>query len=323
MKHFHLRFVNFWITNFLLSIIFLNCKPEPSKFTIHGFAMGTTYTIHVTKNPDLENLKDLIEEELEYLENIFSQYRENSELCRFNKEYRIGKLYPVSREFQEVLELSLQIQEESKGAFSPILGKLVSMWGFGPKQIPWDEKILQCKDSVSLEVKDVGVFLKFRQLEFCKDPKYRPELDFSGIAKGYAIDKIMDLLRMNQYESAMVEIGGDLCVRTSLHDSFSWRIGIQSPKGGGLKEILHLVNGCVATSGNASQRIQKDGKEYTHILDPRTGYPLEKPLSSVTVIMKEGERLGARSDAWATALFVLGEENAKDFLSNKRVIFAK
>lgn len=313
--------------------------------------MGTGYSI--LSYQELEPFQEEIEEELERVENIFSTYRENSELVRFNETYQWNQEFPISDELSEIWRLSQKLKKDSGGAFSVEIGRSVDAWGFGarkkdrPLRKEIREKIRTCRKSVEFQLlpnqpppqpqnsnqnsnRNSSLYPSqnpsqnpFRLLPvlrdasgICKQKNIRPALDFSGIAKGYGIDRLRILLTRKSVESYMIEIGGDVCVRST--NGRKWNIGIRDPGNPHhIQKIIPLENGCVATSGNAHQRIQESGKTVTHILDPRKGLPIEKEISSVSVVYRwKGEPRvrypGALVDAWATALFVLGESGAKD-----------
>jgi len=306
----------------VLWIFYGGCTLDKEKFSISGTVMGTTYTIKILEKDRVEDVSELVDGELDRLETIFSTYQKDSEISKFNDEYEIEKFYPLSPEFLEVWDIAEEIRQQSEEAFSPVLGRVVEAWGFGASDnnVPLPNEILEtiirCQNSILFERLDQGILPRKapQSPAICMDRKIRPKLDFSGIAKGYAVDRIMDVLRQNGIDSAMVEIGGDLCVRSSTHEPYFWKIGIRKPKSKGISKTLELQNGCVATSGNAYQTLLWEGKQYSHILNPKTQYPLEAETSSVTVVFEKGTRPGARSDAWATALFVIGEKSQERFL---------
>jgi thiamine biosynthesis lipoprotein len=132
------------------------------------------------------------------------------------------------------------------------------------------------------------------------------QLDFSAIAKGYAVDAVAELLASNGIENYLVEVGGELRASGQKQNGDLWRIAIEKPSlpQGGIQQVVDLKNVAVATSGDYRNYFEKNGKRYSHTIDPRTGYPVDHKLVSVTVIAATA----AKADALATAMMVLGPE---------------
>jgi thiamine biosynthesis lipoprotein len=134
------------------------------------------------------------------------------------------------------------------------------------------------------------------------------EIDLSSIAKGYAVDRVLEILRENGVTRALVEIGGELRTMGGRPEGGPWRLAVESPLPGAPRalEALAVTDGAVATSGDYRNFFVVDGTRYAHIVDPRSGYPVAQELLSVTVI----DDSCMLADAWATALIVLGREAA-------------
>ncbi|MCC5814515.1 MAG: FAD:protein FMN transferase [Leptospira sp.] len=256
-------------------IIVLSIFPSCKKqyHSIHGSTMGTTYTI--SSDTELKAHYSKLDNELGRIENVFSTYKKDSEISQINQSISQNRSYTMSSEMQDLLDLSKQIGMESGGAFSAELGDLVKSWGFG---------------------------------------KYSGKYDLSGIAKGYGVDRLAIMLQDLGVNEYMIEIGGEVCTSINPGSSKKWKIGIPNPTDPSrLFRVLYLREGCIATSGNNQQSIVKDGKKYTHIIDPRIGIPIERESSSVTVYLDKNIENGivfhgAWVDAWATAFYVLGVE---------------
>ena len=279
--------------------------------TSQGEIFGTTY--HVRYN-STQNLDKEIEQELFRVDTIFSLFKENSLLSRFNRGEDKGKGNTL---FAEVIKLSLEISNETEGAFDITVAPLVNAWGFGFK----NKQPLSNKQVDSLQ-KLVGYqHLSFNGIELTKDiPNL--QIDCGAIAKGYAVDRIAKLLSDKGCQNYMVEIGGEVVVKGNNDKGEKWKIGINKPTQHALpteedlQTLLSLTNCGIATSGNYRNFYIKDGKKYAHSIDPKTGYPVQHSLLSATVITQSC----AKSDALATAFMVMGLDKAKAFVETHKDI---
>jgi Membrane-associated lipoprotein involved in thiamine biosynthesis len=279
--------------------------------TSQGEIFGTTY--HVRYN-STQNLDKEIEQELFRVDTIFSLFKENSLLSRFNRGEDKGKGNTL---FAEVIKLSLEISNETEGAFDITVAPLVNAWGFGFK----NKQPLSNQQVDSLQ-KLVGYqHLSFNGKELTKDiPNL--QIDCGAIAKGYAVDRIAKLLSDKGCQNYMVEIGGEVVVKGNNDKGEKWKIGINKPTQHALpteedlQTLLSLTNCGIATSGNYRNFYIKDGKKYAHSIDPKTGYPVQHSLLSTTVITQSC----AKSDALATAFMVMGLDKAKAFVETHKDI---
>ena len=289
------------------ALILAGCGKSPETFELRGQAMGTTWSIRVIAPADgsgvaLEPLRERVTARLEEFENVFSTWRPDSEVSRFNA--REGEeWFAVSPLFLDVLEEAVRVSELTGGAFDVTAGPLVELWGFGSggaaERIP-DRAALD-----RLLPATGGEHLQWRESPPAVR-RTRPgmQLDFSAIAKGYAADEICDLLFEAGLSDYLVEIGGEVSARGMRADGQAWSIGIESPDRTGVTEAVPLWDAAIATSGDYRNYFEHDGRRYSHVLDPRTGWPVHHGLTSVTVIASSA----ATADALATALLVLGPE---------------
>jgi FAD:protein FMN transferase len=306
---------SFLFAGFLLLTGLLGCAEKPEQLVFSGLVMGTTYQVKVVPN-DLvvsNNLADQIDERLQSLDGTFTTYQKTSELMTFNQS-TINKPLVVSEELFEVMSIAKQTYEQTNGAFDPTVGPLVNLWGFGPNYtdqvIPPPESIAQHLSSVGLNHllfdKQAGTVTRLSDIH----------LDLSAVAKGYAVDEVAELLASHGIENYLVEVGGELRLKGLKANGERWRIAIEKPYSGqvvgqenAVQEVLELENVAVATSGDYRNYFEQGGKRYSHTIDPRTGYPIDHNLASVTVI----SQTAARADALATAMMVLGPEGALKF----------
>lgn len=292
---------------FFCCILLASCDLPSSiqELNFQGSTMGTTYSIKTftdTAYP-VEKLRSLVDDRLMVIDQSMSTYIPQSEISRLNQNLS-NEWLPVSVEICELLALSFQVSELSGGRFDITVGPLVNAWGFGPREV----EIKPSDKDIRLLLERVG----YRFVEFnCSKrevKKARPVyLDFSAIAKGYAVDQIGALLREHGFEQFMVEIGGEILLSGKKPESKAlWKIAIERPEFGGGKpiEVLALTDVGVATSGDYRNFIEWDGERVSHTIDPLTGYPVQHSLASVTVISHSV----AHADAMTTALNVLGPD---------------
>ena len=232
-------------------------------------------------------------------ERVFSKTIEGSEVWRLN--HAGGQPVSVGADVRRVLEASLELFRASGGAFNIAVGRLMALWDFKSKSpaLP-EEAALRAARSAS----DAGRI----ELEGgCVRMPADMEIDLGGIAKGYIADRVAEQLRAGGAETALLNFGGNIVTIGPKPDGSLWRIGLQSPGGVWGEDywaVTELDAGTVVTSGVYERGFELDGKRYHHILDPRTGFPAESGLLSVTIRGKDS----MLADGLATAALVLGAE---------------
>lgn len=243
-------------------------------------------------------VKQALFDEMGRLEQLLSYSDPDSEVGAING--AAGKEpVAVSPETAAVIEKALAYSSISAGAFDPTIAPLLERWGFqgGEHRVPDPEELEEARAAVDYSLVEVGggkVFL----------PRSGMALDLGGIAKGYIVDRGLDLLAQSGVEHALINAGGDVGILGPKADGSSWRIGIKHPRS---SEIIAVIpwgeRGAVVTSGDYERFFEEDGVRYHHILDPRTGRPASS-LLSVTVVAPTA----MEADALSTALFVLGPQ---------------
>ncbi|MCZ6829666.1 MAG: FAD:protein FMN transferase [Gammaproteobacteria bacterium] len=290
-----------------LLVLLAACGQAPGPVTLQGPTMGTRY--HVTlvagsETIDPAQMQAGIDAVLDTIEDSMSSWRDDSEISRFNRAPP-GKWWPVSAGFLEVFSLARQVTLASDGAYDVSVAPLVELWGFGPgagASIPGQAQIDAAMQRVGEAYVDMDV--PGQRLR-----KQRPlALDFSSIAKGYGVDKLGQWLEQQGHVNYMVEIGGEIRVRGHSPRGTPWRIAIEKPEPVAREAVavLEITDQAVATSGDYRNFFEVDGVRYSHSIDPRKGRPVRHQLVSVTVV----HRSTTLADAWATALIVLGPEQA-------------
>lgn len=286
------------------------CQPPGTiqEYRFQGSTMGTTFEVKVVASllpePQQELVREAIQAQLQDIDGKMSTYREASEISRLNRS-RETTPHPLSRETYTVLAEALRISRMTGGAFDITVGPLVNAWGFGPAPHP-------AALPTAAEIEQLKLRSGWAKIEL--DPrtssirKGEPALylDLSAIAKGYAVDRLSEVLVEMNLTRHMVELGGE--VRTSGRNASGnpWRIAIEKPVSGGraFQRILPLENLAVATSGDYRNFRRAEGGHLSHTIDPRTGRPVRHELASVSVV----DASCMRADGYATALMVLGED---------------
>ncbi|RUO61956.1 FAD:protein FMN transferase ApbE [Pseudidiomarina insulisalsae] len=278
--------------------------------------MGTTYHIrYVSANPRHESAKvqERVDAVLAQINSQMSTYDPTSELSRFNSRMTTEPVV-VSRSLEQVVRRALEIAEETDGLLDVTVGPLVNLWSFGPKQRP--EKV---PDAMELQAVKAVTGYQHLNVENHQLQKEIPELyvDLSTIAKGYAVDRVARLLEQMEIQNYLVEIGGEMRLKGNKPGNQPWRIAIEKPDSSqrAAQRIIEPGNMAVATSGDYRNYFEEDGVRYSHIIDPRTGRPIQHNLVSVTVLADTC----MDADAYATALTVMGPEQALVFAEQKRL----
>lgn len=273
--------------------------------------MGTSFMVKVPAVPVAAKARIAadIRRRLEEVNASLSIYRSDSEISGFNRAGHKIRALAASRDFLNVLGTSLHVHGLTKGAFDPSVKPLADLWGFGPhsrRAGPWTppdpEDVRRCLEYVGL---DRVLMLPSGQV-FTET--LRLELDFGAVAKGYAVDEIAGILRRHGMENFLVEIGGEVIAAGRNSANRRWRVGVNRPTaeaaGNDVILVLEIQDQAVATSGDYRQFFRHDDRTYSHVLDPRSGYPVLDPPDSVTVLAKSA----ALADALATGLMVLGTD---------------
>jgi len=276
------------------------------------FMMGTlvSFTVVGVEKDQAEAAIHAATNEMQRIEDAFTIYGSvDNEVKHFNRS-PVGQRIQLSDEVNMLLHIALKVQQQSHGAFNPALGALNKLWGFSqtpaPTHPPNKNRVEKKRQGLSHCVHESPEGW-WRDSEQC-------QLDFGAIAKGYAIDRGIKILKDHAIQNAIIDAGGDLRL-IGQHGKQAWRIGIRSPRDAKkMLGVLHLQGDVsVVTSGDYERFFMENGKRYHHILNPQTGCPSVKS-QSVTVVAKQA----MLADAWSTAVFVLGKKGVD--LANKQAL---
>ncbi len=273
-----------------------------------GFCLDTvvSLTLYGTKEEaPLEECFSL----LENYESLLSRTKEGSDVWNIN--HSGGAPVTVSEETAQLIETALDYSARSDGAFDITITPLLDLWNFKPEQhegtVPEADQIQEALSHVNyknIQLDGTTVTLL--------DPQ--TSIDLGGIAKGYIADRLRDYLTSEGYDSALINLGGNILTVGTKPDGTSFRVGIRKPfsESGEQLETVSCEDHSVVTSGTYERYFEQDGKRYHHILNPADGYPVENGLASVTILAPNS----TDADALSTACFVLGPEKGLELIES-------
>lgn len=288
----------------VMAIIVSGCKGnEPVTFT--GRTMGTVYHITIiTENSELLSvLPEKITDRLESINTSMSMFDKSSELSRFNASPKDTR-FCVSDPFMKVFRTGQDLYRMADGAWDGTVGPLVNLWGFGPalktENIPDAEAIEKVLAAVGFDkIKTVDGHCLIKTVDGI-------QLDFGSIAKGFAVDEIVELLMSRNIHNYLVEIGGEVRAGGTKNGKI-WNVGINTPAPDAPVDqvilAIELKDRAIATSGDYRNFRTDNGKNYSHEIDPITGWPIKNNVAGVSVIADNA----MFADGLATALMVMGE----------------
>ncbi|MCJ0974321.1 FAD:protein FMN transferase [Pseudomonas sp. PS1] len=277
--------------------------------------MGSTYTVKYVAHADVpakEQLQREIETILADIDQQMSTYRSDSDIEVFNA-LPAGSCKSMPAGILELVEAGQRLSDDSDGAFDLTVEPLLNLWGFGPQGrgevVPTAEQIADTMQRVGQR------HLRIDGEQLCKDAAV--EVDFNSIAAGYAVDKVSARLEAAGVQSYLVEITGELRAEGRKPDGSAWRVAIEAPRDNErvAQRIIELDGLGVSTSGDYRNYFERDGKRYSHTLDPLTGAPIEHRLAAVTVVDKST----LRADGLSTLLMVLGPERGLAYATQRDI----
>ena len=302
------------------STLLIGCGSQVESLHISGPMMGTQYNITLSCETD-KSAQAWQEELLPIMEAVnqsMSTYLPNSELSKFNQS-KSTEFQAASNALIDVFSIAQRVSKETNGAFDVTVNPLVELWGFGSK----GNKALSEKVKIpnNAQLSSVQQYIGYTKLELDESltqwRKTSPKLsvDFSAVAKGYAVDQVSNYLFEQACINHLVDIGGEVRTAGVNAKGNPWRLAIEKPDSkNGFQAVIDVTGAAVASSGDYKNFYVVDGKRYSHMLDPRTLKPIDHNLVAVTVI----DPITARADALATAFMVMGKE-ALDFAEQKKV----
>jgi thiamine biosynthesis lipoprotein len=288
----------------ILALLLSSCSREPveHKYKLYVFGTLVEFILYDVEKDKADTVIAELSERFQHMHRDWHAWKPG-ELTALNQAIRDGKPMTVSNSLIAELQKARQFEQKSDGLFNPAIGALISLWGFhaddkptGPP--PDKERIKQLVDAhprlEDLTISGNTVSSRNRWVQF----------DFGGFAKGSALDWAAQTLKKNGINNAVLNAGGDLNV-IGRHGARPWKIGIRHPKHWGIVASVDLgPDEVLYTSGNYHRFLEHEGLRYSHILDPRTGWPVDHIVSSSVIHSN-----GALADAAATALSVAGPKD--------------
>ena len=279
---------------------------DPRRLALHGPTMGTRWSVTCDAAPDtdVQALQTALAAAVQLVDVQMSPWLPGSDLNRLNHA-PVGAWVTLPAEILEVLVCALDVCRLSAGAFDPAAGALVDAWGFGAVRDAPDAEAIRTATSAA----PLARIPTYEALELdsgmLRARKHAPvHLDLCGIAKGYAVDRMADVLRQNGVPHALVALDGELRAVGGQADGQPWAVAVESPETGrrAVHSVVELQDLAVATSGDYRHYLQVGDARLAHTMDTRRGAPVRNEVASVTVLARQC----MHADAWATALLVAG-----------------
>ncbi|MDP5144413.1 FAD:protein FMN transferase [Rheinheimera baltica] len=294
------------------------CSPTTStneQVQLNGSTMGTYYVVkfYPETKVDAVDLQQQIDIELELVNDLMSTYRPESELMRFNR-HEANTEFTLSTQTYTVMSEAIRLAKQTGGVLDVTVGPLVELWGFGAhgriEHAPVPSDIEQARTVVGfdkLTLTNNGLIKSVVGLA----------VDLSTIAKGYGVDRVAEILQQNGINNYLVEIGGEMRIKGSKPEAQPWKIAIEKPVSAerNVQRILQTGDMGVATSGDYRNYFEEDGIRYSHLIDPRSGKPIQHRTVSATVLHPSC----MTADGYATAINVMSSEEAIAFANQYNI----
>lgn len=281
----------------------LACTPATHHY--ESFVFGTRVEITVAEN-DAQNAAIASKAVLQEFDRLHRQYHawQTSDLTALNAAIAQGKPHTVSEELAGLIRKAQDISDQSNHLFNPGIGELVALWGFHSdtfKAALPDAAALAAWRNAAPSISD----LKIDAQHTVRSRNRKVALDFGGYLKGWALDRAGLILKKHGIQNALVNIGGNILALGNKHGK-PWRVGLQHPRSPGTLATLYLHDGeSIGTSGDYQRFFEYEGQRYSHLLDPRTGSPVQH-TQAMTILIPPGPDAGTLSDALSKPLFIAG-----------------
>ncbi|MEZ4524538.1 MAG: FAD:protein FMN transferase [Desulfobacterales bacterium] len=297
----------------IFAVLLAGCGTrEKQEVLIEGKTMGTFFHIKVVTSERTGKLEEKISQRLKEINRSMSTYDPDSEISRFNRISDTESIFPISQDFMNVMKVAAELWRVTQGAWDGTVDPLVNLWGFGRRAkrqgLPEPSEIQALLPHIGfhlIEILPAGL----RKT----DPAVT--LDLASIAKGYGVDEVAKVIAESGIKDFLVEIGGEIYASGLRLDGKKWRIGINRPKTDAafdeVYKVAELHNKGFATSGDYRNFFLMDGKRYSHVIDPRTGFAVSNHVVSASVTADTC----TFADGLATALMVMGAEKSLELAS--------
>ena len=308
--------VKTWLTIIVLSVV-VACSPAQQveqQIQLNGNTMGTYYVVKLYSKAAVDQtaLQQAIDKELEQINDLMSTYRPESELMRFNRQ-QSSEPFTLSPRTELVIAEAIRVGLQTQGVLDVTVAPLVELWGFGAQgrieHAPDEQALIAIRQHVGID----KISLNGTELQK-SDP--RVSVDLSTIAKGYGVDQLAEILLAQGITRFLVDIGGEMRVGAAKPNG-DWRVAIEKPIDHvrAVQRIMAVNQIAVATSGDYRNYFEEDGIRYSHLIDPRTGKPIQHKTVSSTVLHASA----MTADAYATALNVMSASAALGFANQQQL----
>jgi thiamine biosynthesis lipoprotein len=287
--------------------------PPPAHETLlSGETMGSAWTVKIAGNlpGSAEDLRAGVQARFDAVNLALSTYRADSALSRFNND-ESGEWVAIDPELGEVLSYALELAEESGGAYDVTVGPLVNLWGFGPH--PATRRV---PEAAALEAARARVGWRKVEVDAAKRRARKSpgvHVDLSSLGKGRGVDRVAEYLDGQGVTNYLIDLSGKLRARGVNARGEPWRVAVEPPVADATSatvplkpDVIALVNQSVATAGDYRRFFEIDGKHYSHIIDPRTGWPVAHDTVSASAIAADC----MEADALATVLMAMPPDDA-------------
>ena len=300
------RIISFWmVLSFLFAMTFASCEKRPEKIVLQGLVQGSYYAITYFDDQG-RNFQKEVDSIFQAVDRSVNLWVDSSVICKVNRNEEVE----VDDIFVDNFNIAQKAAQLSGGYFDPTISPLVAAWGFSAKT--GDSITPQLVDSLKQLVDYRKVRIEDGRL-IKEDPAMK--LDFNAIAQGYTSDLVGAMLDSKGIKSYLVDVGGEIFARSTKPDGKPWVVGIEKPAPNWdseqvIQERVELQDKGIVTSGSYRKYVERDGKRYSHCIDPMTGYPVEHNLLSATVIAENA----TWADALASICMVMGMESSLDLV---------
>lgn len=285
------------------------CAPQDPIQKFSGPAQGSTYNISYWSEQTVkaENLQQQVDAELSRIDKVMSNYRKDSVIEAFNSQTSTAS-FEVGSELVDLVRIAREVSSQSQGCYDLTVKPLFDLWGFKADKFnqPTSEQIANTLTQVGMaKISEEGPSMLAKKL-----PAMR--IDVSSIAQGYTVRRLAAILEQAGVQNYLVEVGGELQVRGKKPEEKPWKVAIEKPLPGEqtLQKIITVMQNeplAVMTSGTYRHYFDANGKRFSHVLDARTGSPVQHQTVSTTVFIENP----TYADAWSTAFLCLGSQDGK------------